>query len=118
MTSDDSVHEAITLEQLPTGRLPVAELIVIRGSSAGQRFSVDSSAEIGRSPEASILIDNEQVSRVHARVSRNEAGAFHLEDMGSRNGTFVNDMRVQRRLLVIGDRIRLGSGVEFEFTVT
>lgn len=39
-----------------------------------------------------------------------------LEDLGSASGTFVNEVRVQRRALMLGDRIRLGADWVFDFT--
>jgi two-component system cell cycle sensor histidine kinase/response regulator CckA len=118
MTQEDSLSGQTTLDQQPKGRRPVAQLVVVKGPSVGQRFNVENAVEIGRSPDASILIDHEQASRIHARVWRDPSGAFKLEDLGSRNGTFINGMRVQRRTLAYGDRIQIGAAVELEFSVT
>ncbi len=63
---------------------------------------------IGRSPEAVVRLDDESLSREHARVSLLPSGEIALADLGSTNGTFVNGTRVERALLRAGDRIRIG----------
>jgi pSer/pThr/pTyr-binding forkhead associated (FHA) protein len=55
------------------------------------------------------------VSRVHARVMVSEAGLLEVEDLDSTNGTYVNDRRVTRSVLVAGDLLRLGR-VEINIT--
>jgi signal transduction histidine kinase/CheY-like chemotaxis protein len=85
-----------------------AQVTVLEGCARGARFRVSESATIGRSPDATIMLDDAEISRLHARISRTDPGAFLLEDLGSRNGTFVNGTRVNRRLLALGDKIRVG----------
>ncbi len=64
---------------------------------------------IGRSAAADIVIDSTMVSRRHAMLSVLDDGELLLEDLGSRNGTFVNGATVEaRRPLRIGDRILVG----------
>ena len=62
---------------------------------------------IGRAPDNDIPIDNLAVSNYHARVY-SEAGCLVIEDLDSLNGTFVNDMRVERATLKDGDSIAVG----------
>lgn len=64
---------------------------------------------IGRAGDAAVQIDSPGVSRYHARiVVRDEAAT--LDDLGSKNGTYLNDDRVvESRPLAEGDRIRLGA---------
>jgi len=62
---------------------------------------------IGRSGSCDLVIRDQLLSRKHALIRKTPEG-FLLEDQGSSNGTYVNDERVQRRLIVPGDRIRLG----------
>ena len=62
---------------------------------------------IGRSPDNVMPIDNRAVSDHHARVYT-EAGRLVVEDLNSLNGTFVNDMRVERAMLHDGDTIQVG----------
>src|SRR5260370_367968 len=62
---------------------------------------------IGRSPDNDIPVDNLAVSNHHAKVFF-EAGRMVVEDLDSLNGTFVNDLRVERATLHDGDNIHIG----------
>lgn len=62
---------------------------------------------IGRSPDNDLPIDNLAISNYHARVYF-EAGRLVVEDLDSLNGTFVNDLRVERSTLRDGDSIWIG----------
>ncbi len=62
---------------------------------------------IGRAPDNDIPIDNLAVSNYHARVYV-EAGSLVLEDLNSLNGSFLNDIRVERAMLKDGDSILIG----------
>jgi len=67
------------------------------------------SMTIGRAPECELLIDDTYASAQHARLfGRN--GSWYVEDLGSTNGTFVNDQRLAAPAMVQpGDRIRIGT---------
>ncbi len=63
-----------------------------------------------RKEDADVVIDNRMVSRLHARISR-ENGDYMIEDLNSTNGTFKNGLRLapyEKRKLMEGDEIRLG----------
>jgi len=62
---------------------------------------------IGRSPDNDVMIDNLAVSNHHARITWIEEQLF-VEDLQSLNGTFVNEMRVERTALQHGDSIKIG----------
>jgi pSer/pThr/pTyr-binding forkhead associated (FHA) protein len=62
---------------------------------------------IGRAPDNEMAIDNLAVSNYHARIY-GEAGRLVVEDLNSLNGTFVNDMRVERATLRDGDLVQVG----------
>ena len=62
---------------------------------------------IGRSPDNDLPVDNLAVSNYHARVYF-DAGRLVVEDLDSLNGTFVNDLRVERATLHDGDSIHVG----------
>jgi pSer/pThr/pTyr-binding forkhead associated (FHA) protein len=62
---------------------------------------------IGRSPDNDLPIDNLAISNYHARVYF-EGGRLVVEDLDSLNGTFVNDLRVERATLHDGDSIWIG----------
>jgi DNA-binding winged helix-turn-helix (wHTH) protein len=64
---------------------------------------------LGRDPDVEIFLNSPGVSRRHARIAIS-AGRATIEDLGSKNGTFVGDERVERpRSLGDGDVIRVGS---------
>ena len=62
---------------------------------------------IGRQPDNTVSVDNPAVSARHARIARHSDG-FIVEDLESRNGTFVNGERVGRRVLRHGDVVLVG----------
>lgn len=68
----------------------VPMLLVLEGPGAGQRISIEQPPLIiGREESCDLVIADRQVSRQHARI-RLEADRYLLEDLGSKNGTFVN----------------------------
>jgi len=62
---------------------------------------------IGRAPDNDISVDNPAVSNHHAKVYY-EGARLVVEDLDSLNGTFVNDLRVERAMLHDGDSIWIG----------
>lgn len=62
---------------------------------------------IGRSAGNDIRVDNLSVSGNHARV-RKVMNTYLIEDLGSTNGTFVNEKRIERYELIDGDRVIIG----------
>jgi two-component system cell cycle response regulator len=86
-------------------------LVMIYGPSLGRRFLLDQDeVNIGRGPDNAIVIDMDNVSRLHARVLR-EPDGFHLEDLKSTNGSYVNDLEVRKDRLRNGDMIKIGSAI-------
>jgi pSer/pThr/pTyr-binding forkhead associated (FHA) protein/6-phosphogluconolactonase (cycloisomerase 2 family) len=86
-------------------------LKVVKGFDPGAEIEVPESGIVFGRDEEGIgkLGDDPRLSRRHARIVRNSDGQLLLEDLGSSNGSFVNDDRVRDyRLLQPGDRIRLG----------
>lgn len=64
-------------------------------------------ATLGRDPENSLPLPGDLVSRRHASLEM-DAGEVIVRDLGSRNGTFLNDTRVERAVLRSGDHLRVG----------
>jgi ABC transport system ATP-binding/permease protein len=62
---------------------------------------------IGRAQGADFIVDASLVSRVHCRLTAGHDG-LEIVDLGSTNGTFVNDKRVVTAQLTSGDRLRVG----------
>ena len=72
------------------------------------RVSPGTIKTVGRAIRADFILDAALVSRFHCRLSSPAEGLLRVEDLGSTNGTFDNDRRVQRATLVPGDRQRVG----------
>jgi len=88
-----------------------AVLVVTEGPAAGQRFGLDSEVVLGREGVSATIAEDSELSRRHA-VVRPAAGGFEIEDLGSRNGTFVNGQKVQGAVrLSGGDTIKIGQTV-------
>ena len=98
-----------------TGAQRNATLTVLTGSATGQMFKVTADLAIGRSPNASVRVDDDGVSRNHARI-RFEDGTAWAEDVDSRNGTFVNGTRLSGAVkLADGDKIQVGRSTILRF---
>jgi len=87
------------------------KLLIKTGKKKGQSYSItDQAVFIGRDPSNTIQLPDKQVSRKHASITPHGTEYF-IEDLGSRNGTLVNDHPVQRQVLKPGDEIKVGSTV-------
>ncbi|HEX9123460.1 MAG TPA: DUF3662 and FHA domain-containing protein [Actinomycetota bacterium] len=88
-----------------------ASLRVLEDGAAPKEYRLHRQlVTIGRLPECDVVLADPGASRRHASV-RAEGGEFLLTDLGSTNGTFVNDEQVQERWLADGDRITIGTTV-------
>jgi pSer/pThr/pTyr-binding forkhead associated (FHA) protein len=79
------------------------------GDKESMTFRVPSGSikTVGRAPRADIIVDAVLVSRLHCRLEAGREGVDVI-DLSSTNGTFVNDKRINRSTLKIGDRLRVG----------
>ena len=92
-------------------------MLVSRAQPQTNHPLVGASTAIGRDPSNQIVLQHATISRRHAKIIA-EGGGFRLEDLGSANGTFVNDKSVGASVtLAHGDVIRFGE-VEFTFQRT
>ena len=91
-------------------------LTVITGAAAGQMFKVSrGETVIGRSADVAIRVVDDGVSRNHARIRHDANGSF-VDDLGSRNGTFVNGERISASTpLREGDKIQVGRTTVLRF---
>jgi diguanylate cyclase (GGDEF)-like protein len=91
-------------------------LTVLTGSLSGQLFKVSKGTlQIGRSPQVELRLEDDGISRNHARI-RSETGRAWIEDLQSRNGTFVNGDRISAVVeLKDGDKIQVGRGTVIRF---
>jgi len=82
--------------------------ILMRDGSVVERDLSADESKIGKAPQNDIILSDASVSSSHAKISLAD-GIFTLSDLGSRNGTFVNDVRIHdSRKLNHGDLIRMG----------
>jgi hypothetical protein len=86
-------------------------LEIIQGPDMGKKMVLASeNIYIGRHTRCEFVLSDPEVSRRHVKLTRCEQG-WLLDDLGSTNGTQVNERRISRQLVVPGDRIRLGQSV-------
>lgn len=89
-------------------------LVITKGSGIGRDYAVGTECVIGRAPDVDFTLEDANASRRHSRVLA-EGDSYAIEDLGSRNGTYVNGARVlQRQALRDGDVVRIG-GTELIF---
>ncbi len=89
---------------------------VLAGLRQGESIALDAAeCIIGRSSKAAVRLEDDGVSRQHAKLLLGEAGIVNLVDLGSTNGTFLNGSQVDVALVREGDRIELGPDVVLRF---
>jgi len=93
-------------------------LVVLHGEGIGRRVAIGAvPLAVGRAPTSELVFEEECVSRNHCRVepsvSRHGAApdTWHIVDLGSTNGTHVNDQPVERQALQHGDQIQIGRNI-------
>jgi hypothetical protein len=82
-------------------------LVAEDGPLAGQRFEVDGELTFGREG-TDVILDDSEVSRRHA-VVRRSGDELEIEDLGSLNGTYLNERKVEKAALSGGDVVRIGT---------
>jgi diguanylate cyclase (GGDEF)-like protein len=117
VTTGDSERPSITrVTEVPSVLIKqrgsgTACIIVIYGPELGKRMQLGgSSFEVGRGSKNDLCLDQESISRNHARITFD--GADHwVADLKSTNGTFVNDVQITERRLSDGDQVRIGRSI-------
>ena len=95
-----------------------AVLVRMDSVQAGNVVSIDGpEIRIGRHPDNNAVVDDEGMSRSHARVFYQD-GYYFAEDLDSSNGTYVNSERIDKAVLTDGSVIQLGPRVCFRFSLT
>jgi sigma-B regulation protein RsbU (phosphoserine phosphatase) len=84
----------------------MARLVATGGPTAGTDFTLGDVCVLGRSRACNIYIGEPTVSRQHARITRDN-GSYVIEDLGSGNGTQVNERSIKRHVLQNGDEVRI-----------
>jgi diguanylate cyclase (GGDEF)-like protein len=102
---------------LPASKTKRAALVVLRGIDAGRLMALENKPiVIGRGRDVDLHYDDKGLSRQHARVFA-EAGRWYVEDLTSRNGTFVDGEKITRVELKDGSRIVLSQAVILRFNL-
>lgn len=113
---EPTVTAALTMKSVAEEKRPI--LVVLTGNSAGRSWRLDEqSCTMGRSTDADFLLDDEGISRLHAKVVLATDGKMKVHDLKSTNGTFVNDERIETHTLENGDRIRLGAATTIRYAL-
>jgi pSer/pThr/pTyr-binding forkhead associated (FHA) protein len=99
-------------QPLPAGQtvvrmtMPKFLLRGVSGTTFGKTFTLSGNMTVGRQADCDISISSDEVSRRHARLTVQSDGVL-VEDLGSANGTFINDRRIHTDVLRAGDELRL-----------
>jgi pSer/pThr/pTyr-binding forkhead associated (FHA) protein len=106
----EDLLKSLTIEQknvvsnLPKG---AGILLVLKGAGVGARFLLDAAeTKIGRDTTNEIQLDDITVSRSHAMISKKDG--YHIKDLGSLNGTYLNAIAVRDTQVNAGDEIQIG----------
>jgi two-component system cell cycle response regulator len=100
----------------PGGKRDRPYFIVLAGSNLGKMFKIEGdSVVIGRSSDAQIRLEDDGISRKHARVFM-DRGDLWIEDLKSANGTIINGNVIQRQRLADGDKLQVGATTILKFT--
>ena len=85
----------------------MARLVISNGPDKGREYTLDDSQTVGRLADNAITIVDNRLSRKNTSI-KSENGQWVIEDLNSKNGTFLNNESITQRLLSDGDEIRLG----------
>jgi len=90
---------------------PKYRLMLMEGERVKEEYQLDENElTIGRAEENKIVLKNETVSRKHVIVKK-ENNQYKIADLGSSNGTFVNNNKIKEKVLSKGDEIKIGKFV-------
>ena len=88
-------------------------LVILSSNSFGKSFIINRMCTIiGRSYDCEIIIDDPLVSKRHCQILLEEDNKFYIEDIGSKNSTYLNEKKVKKKEHIIyGDRIVIGNTI-------
>lgn len=111
-SADEDQQTLVHMSFNPSPMPKPFRLSVVEGPDAGKTFSLDASQPsrvlVGTSPACDILLTDRTVSRRHAALEL-VGQRVRVTDLGSRNGTLINDLRVEDAYVEGGELVRLGS---------
>ncbi len=94
-------------EQIVTGTSGSGWLVPLEGPQTGELFQLGARAIVGTAPDCNIVLRDPSISGRHAEIAMAGRG-YRITDLGSTNGTYVNDKRVTSEDLIDNDSVRLG----------
>ncbi len=83
-------------------------LVPLEGPQAGELYSLKGRAIVGSAQGCDVVLNDSSISGRHAEFVASGRNGFRVSDLGSTNGTFVNDKRVTNSDLIDNDNVRLG----------
>jgi diguanylate cyclase (GGDEF)-like protein len=113
--TDNTIRQNIQNLLLNMGGSRKASFVKLAGEDIGKIYELSLEPMIiGRSPDCAVMVDEDQVSREHARVTLTESG-YLIQDLQSTNGTLVNGRAIQEHVLQDGDRVQIGTATVLKF---
>jgi two-component system, NtrC family, response regulator GlrR len=107
MTRDDRTRPQGDAQRYPGGHLRLRPTLKWADGRGQRACAVTERMVLGSAPTLEIVVDDPSVSRLHAELDPTETGLW-VRDLGSRNGTFVEEIRVLGACVPPGGRLRVG----------
>jgi len=85
-------------------------LVPLQGPQRGELFTLSPATVVGTDPACTVVLHDKFMSSRHAEIKA-EGGVWVLKDLGSTNGTYVNDKRVEKHELVDNDFVKFGNAL-------
>ena len=111
---NDQTQSAVKHKVPPTSLLSNRGILVILSSNSfGKTFIINRmSTIIGRSYDCEFIINDPMVSKKHCQILFEDDNKFYIEDIGSKNSTYLNEKEVKKKEHIIyGDRIVIGNTI-------
>lgn len=113
---DDETNVQGQVQEPKIVRRDRAFLIVLAGQRFGEMFRIgEGEVIVGRGRDAKIRFEDDGMSRAHAKIV-SDGDQVEIIDLGSRNGTFCNGERIDRKALADGDKLQIGSTTILKFS--
>ena len=113
MTMDETIVTSIQNLAEDSNKEPY--LIVVAGTNIGKLYNLSADELVaGRSPDSSIWIEDNTISRKHFKIKK-QGASCQIQDLNSTNGTFVNNRRITTSTLSAGDKIQISKDTIIQF---